>query len=748
VRLYLSYLTQHLDEPITMRVSLRRIVRAAFLQSALAAPLAFAATLVAQEPPVVPAQPPVLPETEVEATQPATASIVDDGLTGTILDGTIFDSPPAIGYWAESSTTGSIINVPDADLPLTVNVIPRDVLDDQIALSIDDIVRNAPGVSLAGDALFADRIFLRGLEVGSRNFRKDGFLDPTFVPRDFQNVERIEILKGPASVLYGGSDPAGLVNVITKKPVNDRFAVLGFTFGAYQQQRYTADVNGFANSSGTVLYRLNAAQEDANSFVDFDYLSRTQIAPVVSWLINDCTMLTWNGEWHRHNTIGFTGTPAVNGDPLALPPSRYVGEPANDFLDTEEFRQSLVLTHQLSDDWYFNVGGYSLFYEFPGSLTQAAAQVNPDPPLFVRSRSDIPFEDEQSQSMIANLAGTFCTGAIQHQALAGIEYNYFDSNSRFISGVIPVPFDVDNPVYNDPAAVPVFVADFPVFRQQRVGGYLQDLIEVNPNWKLLAGVRFDTFTQEFERNIGFGEVETEQTFNRVSPRAGVVYQPWGDEVLSYYYSYSQSFTPPGGGIYLNGDLLPILGESHEAGIKTEVLPGLALTACGYHTTRQNDAFNVQTIFLAQVGEVRSQGAELNLIGDITDRWSVIANYTYTDARLFDPNPVFDGNYARNVPFNMANLWTRYNVLQDDCRTLGTAMGLVYQGERPADLQNTLDLPGYTRWDAGLFYQQGSFFSNVYVENLFDVQYARSSVNNLQIFQGAPLNARAIVGWVF
>jgi iron complex outermembrane receptor protein len=280
-------------------------------------------------------QPPVIPETEVEASPPVAAPAGDDFYPPSILGGTIFDSPPTFGYLAESSTTGSIINVPDADLPATVNVIPRAVLDDQIVLSMDDVIRNAGGVTLAGDGLFADRIFLRGLEVGSRNFRKDGFLDPTFVPRDFQNVERVEILKGPASVLYGAGDPAGLVNVITKKPVDDRFAVFGFTFGSFDRARFTLDANGYGTQSGNVLYRLNVAQENADSFVDFDYLDRTQIAPVVTWLINPCTTLTWNGEWHRHNTIGFQGTPAVNGDPLFLPPNRFIGEPANYFLYSE-----------------------------------------------------------------------------------------------------------------------------------------------------------------------------------------------------------------------------------------------------------------------------------------------------------------------------------------------------------------------------------------------------------------------------
>jgi outer membrane receptor protein involved in Fe transport len=158
-----------------------------------------------------------------------------------------------------------------------------------------------------------------------------------------------------------------------------------------------------------------------------------------------------------------------------------------------------------------------------------------------------------------------------------------------------------------------------------VGGYLQDLISINPFWKILGGVRMDTVDFEFERDIGFGEVETQQTFDRTSPRAGLVYQPYGDEDLSYFYAYATSFAPPGGGIYLNSDLLPILGESHEAGIKSMLVDGLYLTASGFHTTRENDAFNVQSIFLVQVGEVRSQGAELNLVGTVTDRWSIISN---------------------------------------------------------------------------------------------------------------------------
>lgn len=652
-----------------------------------------------------PSEVPTLPPVRVEGTPPAATNFFqsdDSGLTGTILDGTIFSNLPAEGYRAPTSTTGSIVAIPDADLPFTVNTITRDVLDDQIALQITDIYRNAGGVNLLGDSQFADQLLLRGQQISSGNYRKDGFIDRTAVPRDFQNVERIEILKGPASVLYGAGDAAGLVNIITKKPVFDRFAVLGYTFGAYGQDRFTTDINGFATSSGSVLYRLNAAQEDRNNFVDFDYLSRTQIAPVVTWLVDDCTTLTWNGEWHRDNRLGYQGVPALGGNALALPPSRFVGEPANDFFRGEEFRQSLVLTHQLSDDWFFSIGGYSLFTSVPQSTTAASSPLIPLPfppfspiePEFNRLRSDSPIQDEQTQSMIANLGGEFYTGELHHTALVGMEYAYLDSNSIFnaslpftggFSGPFPVPpfpapflptplpFNVANPTYTDPDAVFLFGLQTNAFRQQRVGGYLQDLVQLNPYWQALGGVRFDTVDFEFDRVITQGPLaeplETTQTFNRVSPRGGLIYQPFADESLALYYSYTQAFSPPGGGAYFTaGGLNPVLSEGHEAGVKTELLPGLSLTAAGFHTIRQNDTFVVTPSVITQVGQVRSQGAELNLLGAITDYWNVVANYCYCDARIADPLLGLDNVQARNVPFNTANLWTRYNVsLKITCR---------------------------------------------------------------------------------
>jgi iron complex outermembrane receptor protein len=690
---------------------------------------------------------------------------------GSILRGSVFSSGPARGYIAGESTAATLINTADGNIPGTVNSITRAVLNDQQALRFQDVIRNAGGVQLGGDGLFADRIFIRGIQLQSTDFRKDGFLDPTYVPRDFQNIERIEILKGPMSTLYGAGSPAGMVNLVTKKPMNAQFSNVGYQFGSYSRDRFTLDTNGLGTESGTVMYRINAAQEDTRTWRDFDSMTRTLVNPAITWAPDDYTALTYQCEYHKDFRLGDQGVPAINGNALALPPNRYVGEPANDFIHYQEFRQTLMLTRQITDDTVLRIGGSSLWYRFPGSLTQVSDSFFPPTTTpfgtFVgRDRNDIVKEDEETHSFIANVASVYDRGLFVHNTVVGMEYAYFDSNSQFnfggLGSLVPFPpfvapdvFNVDNPVYNNPGVIPFGSAFFPTYRQQRVGGYMQDLVELSSKWKALASIRFDTVDLTFDRTLAFGQnppvqSRTEQTFNRYSPRGGLIFQPFEDERLSLYYVYSQAFSPPGGGAYLNpGGLRPVLGETHEVGVKTLLLPNLALNTAGFYTTRQNADLNTSSVFLIQVGQERSQGAEINLMGQMTDRWNVIGNYTYADVRLSDATfPAFDGKRQRGVPYNTMNVWSRYNVIQNETHIVGAAAGLIYLDQRPGDLANTFNLPAYSRWDAGMYYTRGRFNGGVYLENLFDKQYAASSINQFQVFPGAPFNCRAMGSIVF
>jgi iron complex outermembrane receptor protein len=750
-----SFNVDSIDTDILMRNRL-------WMRAVLATALATSAGLtlaVAQQPtdqtPTLPdteveAAPPTLPPTNVEGTPPPTGA-ADDALDAfdPYTNGFLLRSPAVEGYRAPSSTTATLIDLPDALIPATVNTIPRDLLNDQQALRFQDVVRNAGATVQSGDNLFADKIFIRGLELNSRDFRKNGFQDSTYTPRDFQNVERVEILKGPPSVLYGANNASGMVNLITKKPVADQFTNFGYTFGSFQQERFTLDQNGYGTSDGSVLYRINAAYENQDTFRDFGKLERTLIAPVATWFINDTTFITWEGEFHRDDRRGDRGIPAISGNALALPPQRFVGEPANDFIHYEDYRQQLTLVSELSDVWTFSIGAQSLFYEFPGSSTTPAAQVGPT--QFARTRSS--FEDqEHNQSLIANLAGDGDILGMNHKMLFGTEQLYYDSDAKFTTlslaggGII----DAANPVYTNPAATPVFVFDAPVFRQNRSGFYVQDYVSPNDYVHFLGGARFDRLELKYVRNLGFGPITNEDTFDSVTPRGGVVINPFADDTLAIYYNYSRSFSPPGGGAFnLTGaPMRPELGELNEFGIKTLLLDNLTLNAAGFYTTRENASFTTAfTTF--QFGRERSQGAEVNLLGQITEQWSATANYAYTDTELTDPNnAAFFGQRQRNVPLNSANLWTRYNFVQQQEQTMGAALGIVYLDERPGNLANTVVLPAFSRWDAGLFYSRGRLNASLYVENIFDVAYAANSVDQFQIFPGAPANARAQISILY
>ncbi len=726
----------------------------------------------AQAPPSAPMVPmvpevPEVPERIVEAEQEQTAPQPAENPfppnpnpyptpapLASVLQGSIFDSPNVRGYLAESSTTGTLINIDNIASPLSVDVITRDLIQDQQALNFTDIIRNSPGVTPVGDGLFQDRIFIRGLEVRSRDFRKNGFLDPTYTPRDFANIERVEILKGPASVVYGSSAPSGTVNFVTKKPLDDSFGVVGGQFGSWGLQRYTADVNGVVSDEHNIFARVNVAYEDTDSYRDFGFTERHLIAPALTWAPTAYTNITWEAEFIENRRRGDQGLPALNGDARAYRYNIYAGEPANDFIYTEDYRTQLVWTQKLDEDWTASIGLYTVFYEFPASLSYPVA--GPFPPVapnsFARLRQDDE-DQESSSSLIANIAGNTEILGMNHKIVAGTEHVYYDSDAAF-RGFQLAPIDLANPQYlNPPVGPTAFNTDYPVFRQVRHGYYLQDYVELNEYVQVLGGVRFDDIKLTYDRNFGLGSVRTEQNFEATTPRVGLVLQPIPD-IVSIYSNYSRSFNVPGGGGFgfTNADVLSEKGQSVELGVKTQLLDDLFFHVAGFWAERDNVPFSTFTGMgpqYFQVGSERAQGVEFEMLGQITDVWSVVGTYAYTDTRLTDPvNPLIFGQRQRNVPLHSGSLWTRYNLLQDSEQTFGVALGMVAMGDRTANLAGSVDLRDYLRWDGGLFYRRGCIDSQLYLENLFNTDYAASSINEYNIYPGAPFTARAMINWRF
>ena len=433
-----------------------------------------------------------------------------------------------------------------------------------------------------------------------------------------------------------------------------------------------------------------------------------------------------------------------------MPIERFVGEP-QDFLHFQDLRSSLFLDHEINDCWSLRFGTYSFAGNnlFSGTVPLDSIPLTP---LLIRQRRNVSEFQEQYHSLIFDLAGEFQSpGDVHHKVLLGTEQGWlltpdftaYQSDPGFLPSPPfppgnPLLIDALAPVYGTPDPITPILYDA-VYTQNRHGVYLQDVFEITPSWKGLAGVRYDRVHQKFDRELfPIPAIRDDQNFERWSPHAGLVFQPV-PEVLSTYVSYSESFDmPPGGARIQPNPIDPELGRTWEGGIKANLFDDLTLTASGFYIQKENQVFDDITLISTQL-DIRSQGAELALVGRLTPRWSVVANYAYFDARITGDQirPDRIGNRVRNVPYNSGNVWLKYDYQLHECQTLGAAVGLVHAGPRQGDFENTFELPSYTRWDAGVYYSCGRLNVSVYLENLLDDRYYTGSENPLIVFPGAP-----------
>jgi iron complex outermembrane receptor protein len=728
---------------------------------------------------------PRLPDVDVVAEPPTTAPAPNlypnfdpFAAPDNVVTNNTFTAPAPVGYSAVGSTAGSIIAVPDLRFPGTISTVTPQMIRDQAALNFTDILRDIGGaVNSNFDNQRPDAFLLRGLEVTHFNFRKNGFMDPTYTPRDFANVERIDVLKGPASVLYGAGNPAGTVNIVTKKAQQDRFATGYAMFGSWDLQRYATDVNS-TNQAGDILYRINTAYQNQDGFRNTYYNERVFVTPTITFLLDEQTSVTWEGEYHKDRRRFDSGIIVVNGDSRFFNQERFFGV-ANDYQEFHDYRSTLSLTHKFNDEWQWYVGGTALYYDAPsqGTIPQTSfltplgfnAPLSPQgfftngPGNVVdRSQSTARLFQESNYALISNLTGEFETGRFVHHTLIGTELDWFVANhDQFLTSIpgVDPPLQIDPSVSVQPypgGTVPAsFTFDNPGYRQNRFGLYFQDLVELTQRLKVMGGVRYDNLDVSYNRSLVFGgfpifAASTDQNFNRWSPRVGVVYEIVPG-ALSTYGTYSRSFNQLSGSIFAltPAPLLPELGEIYEAGFKANIFDNLQMTIAGFHILRENVSTQITNFTVVQAGTQRSQGAEINLAGQWTNRWSTVSNYTYADVTQTGPAafPSVNGR-VRGVPFGTANIWNRYNFIQERDRTLGAGLGWVYVGERRGDYTSPLELQPYSRWDAGVYGRLRRWDMSAYVENIFDVRYETGSINQYQVYPGAPVNFRFTVGASF
>ncbi|WAL61995.1 TonB-dependent siderophore receptor [Thermocoleostomius sinensis] len=635
------------------------------------------------------------------------------------------------GYAPSNATTATRTDTPLRDIPQSIQVVPQQVLQDRRVSRISEALESVSGVQ-ADDSFGGtlDRINIRGFQADV--FLENGFRRNAFSSTGLGNaelIERVEVLKGPASVLYGNIEPGGVVNIVTEQPLAEpRYQVEG-EVGSFGLISPSLDLTGPLNEARTLLYRLNALYEVEDGFRDYNQnLDRFVIAPSLTWNLSENTNIIFDVFYAETDRPFDRGIPAIGDRVADIPRDRLFQNP-DTLASTEEVSISYRLEHRFNENWRLrNAFRYLSVDTFDFRLESWTIEDSGRLDQRWRSNDDY----QEFYSLQTNVVGEFNTGPIEHTLLAGIDLNRSTSvgqqqrlpgDPSFFTNIFTAgAADVPRPSTDELTLIVRNNNN----RQDNLGIFVQDQIAFTDNLKLLIGGRFDIF--------GYRALDlttnstTEDTVERFTPRVGIVYQPI--EPLSLYASYSQAFSPNLFDVTADGSVLnPEISEQFEIGIRGEFLNDrLIANLAVFEITKQNvaapDPDNPD--FSLAVGEIRSRGIEFDIAGEIFAGWNIIASYAYVDAEVTEETFIPVGNTPDNVADHTASLWTTYEIQAGTLQGLGFGLGLFYVNNRPGDFENTYELSSYLRTDAALFYRRDNWRAALNFQNLFDVDYIRYS----------------------
>ncbi len=645
------------------------------------------------------------------------------------------------------------------DVPQSVEIVNRRLLDSQAVFSLKDALNNVTAVSVAQGEGRRDQFFIRGFSAINDQF-VDGIRDDALYYRDLSNIEQVEVIKGPTAVLFGRGSSGGIINRVTKKPnVFERIGSAEVNFGSYGLKRGMFDF-GQPIVQDKLAFRFVGSYEKAGSFRHFYFQDRYNIAPSIAWKPTEKTDITFQFEYLNNRRLPDRGIPSLQDRPANVPIGSYYGFPELDEITSKVNSQAIRFEHQINDFWtirnVFRRIGYDTSFDstFPNGVcllqpNNSCTTSIPNNVAVTDSRLRLRRLEYYARDVQENYfnqteaVGIINTFGIQHTILAGVELGWQDKDAIFFRNGSASPVTLFNPILTRPTNNGIATADNN-FKGQIFGVYFQDQIAFNKNWKALIGVRYDRFKQELDdflpANIDLGRTDKEW-----SPRIGLVYQP--SDWLSFYGSYTRSFQPSGENLSLaanNVELGPELTRNYEAGAKATFQPfRLNATLAVFRLERNNikttDPQNPARLLL--VGEQRTDGIELTVSGSPFRKLNVYAGYALLDARITKSNNVsagvlLQGKLAQLTPRNSGNLWLTYQLPKQF--TLG--FGGYARSKIFTSTNNLVTLPGYARFDASLSWRSENHYEIAFnLKNIFNRKYYETAHNDLQITPGSPVN---------
>ncbi|PCD01137.1 TonB-dependent siderophore receptor [Halopseudomonas pelagia] len=627
---------------------------------------------------------------------------------------------PAPGYFAGNASSASKSDRPILETAQSVSVVTAEQIADRKVNKVEEAVAYSAGVRVGSSGLDPrfDMIQVRGFDTTMSADFLDGLRQPysgmlALYSTEAYNLERIEVLKGPASVLYGQISPGGMVNRVSKRPSLLAKNEVQLQAGNYDHQQAQFDLGGQLDEDGDVLFRAVGLFRDAEYSIEQMNNDSRLLAPSLSWQIDPDTRLTLLAQYQERETAA---SPMLYHDGQRLT-DFWQGDEYFDKLDQRQWTFGYEFEHTFSDTFslqqnlrYGQVDTTNQYLQ-PATLTNGRTLERYAVGLY---------EDLESLTTDTRLVSRFDTGDLRHTLVTGLDYAWTDTALLYATGPGP-SIDLYTPDYHQPVDRPGTTAMDRDGLEHRSGVYLQDQIELD-RWRLSAGLRRDWVHVRYDDNLNGNASNTKDSDSATTGQIGALYL--FDNGLAPYASYATSFLPASGSDAAGKPFKPTEGEQYELGLKYQP-PGskTLLTASLYHLTQTNvqtrDRSNLG--FSVQSGEQVSRGLELEAVSDLSERTRLVASYSLNDAEVTKDSD-YEGKAPKNIPRHLASLWLDYRLPMG----LGVSGGLRYTGSTYGDGANTVKNEGYTLMDAGVHYDFGSGLDGVRLalnaRNLTDKRY--------------------------
>ena len=639
------------------------------------------------------------------------------------------------------SNTATRTSTPVRYVPQAIDSIKTTNVADYGTNDIGDALSGIPNVSSSADTRF-DSLRIRGFDA-SNDFYLDGIRDDSQYKRDLHNIERVEVLKGPAAVLYGRGSQGGIVNRVSKLPEFGRRSTIEAQGGSDDLRSLYADLS--TDPSENLSLRLNMGNMDENSFRDGVSGNRQLFAPSMSWQLTPDLNWLVQYEYSRYNRTPDRGIPGVNGRPADVGRDTTYGND-HDFIDDKAQSLRSKLTYEINDNWQLRqtLGVFKLDSDFDNTYLTSF-----DPKTNKVARQHWQ-QDLTTRNVYNNLEleGGFDTFGLEHRLLTGVEIGsqrrdpkLYNAATGKTPGAQPVPsLDLFNPnrELRHTGSMQVFSDSHTEVESRAV--YVQDQLRLNDQWQFLAGLRYDTF--DIESTNQLKNLTEDRDSHSTSPRFGIVWTPLQNH--SFYASWSKTFSPVGGGLIgitpgaagNSNDLSPELTKQKEIGVKSDWLDDrLSTTLAVYdlelYNRRTSDP-NDPTLTV-MTGLQRSRGVELTATGKLVGNWYMRGGVGVQDTTIEKDNNGLEGKRVNNVAKHNGSLFLTW---KPEMGWYGET-GLTLVGQRYADNANTTVLPGYGRWDALVGYRFKDWDLRAALNNITDREYYASATSQYQIQPGAP-----------